>query len=277
MVVHRVNLAFAGLVLAGLAAAAPVRGAAVRDLPGFQANTLPANDDSSTAAVTLPFSPNFFGTTYSAVYVNNNGNVTFTGAEPTFTPFPLSVGSSIPIIAAFFADVDTRGTGSGLATYGSGTVDGHTAFGVEYPAVGYFRSHADKLNTFELVLIDRSDTGVGNFDIEFNYNRVQFETGDASRGVNGLGGFSARVGYSTGSASPNPMAFELPGSAVNGAFLDGGPNALIANSLNSNIAGRYIFEARNGTVSTPEPASLVLLGLGGVGAVGVLRRRRRPA
>jgi hypothetical protein len=29
--------------------------------------------------------------------------------------------------------------------FGSGTVDGHTAFGVDWLGVGYFDAHADKL------------------------------------------------------------------------------------------------------------------------------------
>jgi len=44
---------------------------------GFNANTLPPNDDGSTGLVSLGFSFNFFGTTYTQLYVNNNGNVTF--------------------------------------------------------------------------------------------------------------------------------------------------------------------------------------------------------
>ena len=52
-------------------------------LAGFNGNTLAANDDGSTAATDIGFSPNFFGTTYSQLFVNNNGNVTFDQALPT--------------------------------------------------------------------------------------------------------------------------------------------------------------------------------------------------
>src|SRR5438105_4110799 len=109
--------------------------ALARALPaGFNQTQLPANDDGSSsdylngAAITLPFSINFFGTTYTSVYVNNNGNLTFTGPLSTYTPFGLS-GGATPIIAPFFADVDTEGVGSGLTAYGAGTYQGRQAFG----------------------------------------------------------------------------------------------------------------------------------------------------
>ena len=60
---------------------------AARTNNGFTANTLPANDDGSTAAITLPFSLNYFGVTFTQTYVNNNGNITFTGPLSTYTPF----------------------------------------------------------------------------------------------------------------------------------------------------------------------------------------------
>ena len=74
-----------------------------------------------------------------------------------------------------------------MVTYGVDTVNGHPAFGVDYENVGYYGTHTDKLNSFQLILIDRSDTGIaGAFDIEFDYDKVQWEAGDASNGIDGL-------------------------------------------------------------------------------------------
>ena len=39
----------------------------------------------------------------------------------------------------------------------------------------------DKLNIFQLVLLDRSDTGVGNFDFEFNYSAPPYRVGPCER------------------------------------------------------------------------------------------------
>jgi len=260
-----------------LAISLPVYSGAILDPAGFNANTLAANDDSFTAAVALGFGPiNFFGATSSTVFVNNNGNVTFTSGLSQFTPNGLATGVGQPIIAPYFADVDTRGAGNGLVTYGTDTVNGRAAFGVEWPNVGYFLQHTDKLADFELILINRSDTGAGNFDIEFNYNTVKWETGDASGGSGGLGGTSAAVGYSNGVSGSGNVFFQLPGSLVNGALIDGGANALISHDLNSTVLGRYDFQVRNGVVvnPSPEPGTFILLGLGlGAVALGKLRRR----
>ena len=122
-------------------------------VPGFNSNTLPANDDGSTGLINLGFSFNYFGTTYTQTYVNNNGNITFTGPLSTYTPFGLTTNTGTPIIAPFFGDVDTRGAGSGLVTYGTGTFTGNGAtnastFGINWPSVGYFADHTDLLNSF---------------------------------------------------------------------------------------------------------------------------------
>jgi hypothetical protein len=272
--IRKASIAALGFTALSFAVASPVDAAAIRS--GFSSNTLPANDDGSTGLVSIGFDANFFGSTFNSLFVNNNGNVTFDSPLSIFTPFDLT-STARQIIAPFFADVDTRGAGSSQVTYGTGLVDGFNAFGVNWIDVGFFAARSNPLNSFQLVLIDRSDTGAGNFDIEFNYDQILWETGEASGGnAQGLGGFSARAGFSNGTGLSGTF-FELPGSAVNGAFLDGGPNALVSNSLNSNVLGRYVFAARAGSIDPnpePIPTPALLPGLLGMG-IAALRKRKQ--
>jgi len=243
---------------------------------GFDSLTLGPIDDFNSDLATIGFTVDFFGTSYSSLFVNNNGNVTFDSALLTFTPFPLLTTNRV-IIAPFFADVDTQAAGD-TVKYGTGTVDGRAAFGVNWLNVDYFNSnltHTNR-NSFQLILIDRSDIGAGDFDIEFNYRSIEWETGTASGGdPGGLGGDSARVGYSNGSTE----AFELAGSAVNGAFLDSNLVTGLIHNSGDTVDGRYIFNVRNGVVvdpvdPIPEPSTLALLGFATAGAAW---RRRRSA
>ena len=257
------------------ASSAPIRS-------GFDASGLGETDDGSSGPTDLGFSLDFFGVMQNSVYVNNNGNITFDAALSQFSPSPL-VDINRSIITPFFADVDTANDGIGdSVTYGQGQVNGRDAFGVNWLNVNYYNNNTyeDQLNNFQLVLVDRSDTGVGNFDIEFNYGSILWEAGIASGGDTlGQGGNSARAGFSAGSGAAGSY-FELEGSGVNGAFIDGGTFALGENS-NIGIDGRFLFSVRGGALTEPEvplipsplPAGLPLL-IGGIGLLAFLRHKR---
>lgn len=264
-----------GLLSQGIAQAGVI-------LPGFNANSYPANDDGYTGFLSLGFTANYFGTDYTGLFANNNGNVTFNSGQSTYTPYGLGSGyTGQPIIAPFFADVDTRGTGSGLMQYGTGTYGSHNAFGVTWVGVGYYNRHTDKLNSFQVVLIDRIDTGTGNFDIMFNYDQVKWETGDASGGSGGLGGISAAVGFSKGTAEAGTY-YQFPGSLVPGSFLDSNLPTGLINNTNMGLDGRYVFEVRNGGAPEPPPPpvplppSVLMLGSCLVG-LGGWRFIRKPS
>jgi Nidogen-like len=221
---------------------------AIRSIPGLSNFSLPHEDDSPSQVANVGFNLNFFGVQTNQVFVNNNGDITFGTAFPQFTPTGLnSNNGGVPIIAPFFADVDTRPANSPVVTYGTSTLCGLQVFAVNWINVGYYNENLNKTDTFQVLLIDRSDVGAGDFDIEFNYGSIEWETGDASGGSNGLGKSSAVVGYSNGSGDPGTF-FELPGSGVNGALINGGPDALESHSVMAATDGRYHFMVRNGNV-----------------------------
>ncbi|WP_229708851.1 nidogen-like domain-containing protein, partial [Tistrella bauzanensis] len=198
-----------------------------------------ANDDDSLS-VTPGFTMVIDNIRSDTLWLNNNGNVTFGSALGQYTPESLS-SIAVPIIAPFFADVDTRGIASDPVRYAIGSLEGRRAFVADWNGVGYYAAQSDKLNRFQLTLVDRSDTGAGNFDVYFSYDSIQWESGDASGATKGLGGTSAYVGYSIGSG----QTVEIEGSGVNGAFLDGGPNSLAAQE-------RLFYTIRNGQIQVAD-------------------------
>jgi Ca2+-binding RTX toxin-like protein len=245
---------------------------------GFGEQFVPRNDDFYTTGIDLTTifgasGLNFFGTNYSHVSVNNNGNITLSNSDSgglgTFTPFALATGG-YAIIAPFFADVDTRdpGTGGPVTPTPGGTSQGSnlvwydmdsTGFGkftVTWDDVGYYSRNIDRLNAFQLQIVG---TGGGNFDIVFRYENIDWVTGDASGGSGGLGGRIARGGYSTGDGS---AWYELPQSADQNGML-----GLDTTVGNTGVAGLYQFSVRSGTaageVINGTSASELLAGAGG--------------
>jgi Ca2+-binding RTX toxin-like protein len=219
---------------------------------GFGEGTLFANDDSFTSAIDITpvFGSrglDFFGNKYTGLYVNNNGNLTFTGPSGVYTPNAIGSNLFTPVIAAYWADVDTRGAAGGVTPGGSSTgtnlvyydIDAiNRVFTATWDDVGYYSSQTDKLNAFQIQLVDR---GGGDFDIIFRYEAVNWTTGSASGGSGGLGGSVARAGYSAGSGNTN--YFELGQSGNQDAML-----ALDSTMGNSGRVGVYTFSVRNGNV-----------------------------
>ncbi|MEI2722073.1 MAG: hypothetical protein V9H26_00570, partial [Verrucomicrobiota bacterium] len=105
---------------------------------GFDEAFLPANDDESsdsyfTDPISLPFTINFFGTSYSSLHVNNNGSVTFDQA----LPIPFHPDQSCECRHRYYCSIlggmsIRRAYCSEVVRFGNGTVYGRTAFGVNW-------------------------------------------------------------------------------------------------------------------------------------------------
>ena len=118
--------------------------------------------DSGTTPA-LPFSFPFFGTNRSSLYVNINGNLTFTSSDSTFN-FTNQNLLDRPRIAALATDLIIAG-GSKVFTNTLSLGGGKKAFVITYEKMGQFNSGLGQLNTFQIVLFD---TGA----IQFNYFEV---------------------------------------------------------------------------------------------------------
>jgi Nidogen-like len=207
---------------------------------GFGTLTQQPNDDGSSNLLNLPFEVNFFGNRYNNFYVNNNGNVTFNGPVGTYTPsaFPIS---SQPMIAPYWGDVDTRCSTCGAVYIGSPNA---STVVVTWNNVGFYNSNSSLTNNFQLALRDQ---GAGNFDVEFRYDRLSWTTGNASGGVNGLGGTPAQAGYDAGNGT---NFFTLPGSRTAGVL-----NLANATNVTGGTPGLWSYAIREGALPGETPSN----------------------
>lgn len=227
---------------------------------GFGTNSVFRNDDSGVGPIALPFSINFYGTTYNSYYANTNGNITFESVFGTYTPtaFP---GADQPIIAPWWADVDTRNPSSGdegLVWYTN--PDANTTV-VTWNNVGVYDSQNPPSNNFQLVLRNLApSTGTaGDFSFEFRYDDLNWTTGSVSN-VAALAGFDA---------GNDTDFFTIPGSKTEDVLN-------LVNTSNVGQAGVWRFSVTNGAVVPPGTASVPgPLPLLGVGATFAWSRRLR--
>ena len=230
----------------------------VTNAGSFGERTVTRGDDNSSSNfdITPIFGStvlNLYGNQDKSIFINTNGNITFEGALSTFNPRSIDAGLGNSIIAPFWADVYTSSGRSNVSPGGNSTGtnliywdvdDENRVLTVTWDDVRYFGqqtsgTNADtKVNAFQVQLID---SGGGNAFIIFRYENIDWTTGSASGGTNGLGGQAARAGFNTGTGT----VIELPQSGDDLSMLDLDQN-LPQSGLNSGQKGVYVFEIRNG-------------------------------
>ncbi|XP_063799566.1 alpha-tectorin [Pseudophryne corroboree] len=218
--------------------------------PFWQNDTkTPKVDDGSSSEIKLSLPFIFFGVPYKALYVNNNGVISFNVLVSQFTPeaFPLSDGRAF--IAPFWADVHNgiRGeiyyretTDRAILKRATKEIRKHfrtlsfTAtwvFLVTWDEVTFYGgSSTTPVNTFQALLV--SD-GTSSFAM-FNYVEITWTTGTASGGdpLTGLGGVMAQAGFIGGNLT---TFFSVPGSRS--------PDIVnIEETTNVNMPGRWLFK-----------------------------------
>jgi len=157
---------------------------------------------------------------------------------------------NVPIISAWFGDVDTRGVNSGLVHWQFDTAN---QLVITWDQVGYYNSQSDALASFQMVL--RGDdfvTPEGEGTIGFFYKDMPWE-------VTGTSTTSA-IGFGDGDG--------------NSVVLDGSNTS----GLNDVVANTHIWFNEDLAPVTPppavpEPASWALM-IGGFALVGAAMRRR---
>ena len=223
------------------------------------------NDDQSGPRIDItPFFPGglrFFSMTHNSLFVNTNGNITFSDALGTYTPDAFPVAAR-PMIAPFWADVDTRASSGGCTVTTAGTcvpnaedqVWWHFEPGrayITWDEVSYFNCQRDRRNSFQLILSAVEGCGGftgGDFDVEFRYNRCEWDTGGASGGTGGFltgtFGAAAQAGFDAGD-SVNYV--EIMDSRVTRTII-----RTLCEDSNVGLPGVWRFQIRGGAVICPD-------------------------
>lgn len=197
---------------------------------------------------------NFFGTSYTGLYISSNGYLTFDAPHTTFATEAIDTQTTGPMIAGLFTDLDTTGDTDSNVYVNTSTVG---EIIVTYEMVfhsGDDTSGDDALrSTFQLLVrSDQKGIPPGQGQLGFFYGEIN-DTNDVSAGF----------GDGLDTVDPREVSFA---SAVPGTTL-------------SNNPPRYYTLEGGGTVEppsgVPEPASLMLMGAGIAGYLATRRRRQR--
>lgn len=213
--------------------------------PGDDGSYIGPAPSSGPVAISLttafPAGVNLGGMTWRAFYLNINGNISFRGALGTYTPMAFPIHDQ-PVIAAWWADVDTRGGGAPARNNICFVVQPDRVIAT-WHNVGYFSSHTDRLNTFQIALVRSAGLADGDFDVELRYGQCQWTTGDASGGSGGFGGTPAQAGFDLGDRR---TALMLPGSRMM-SVLD------LCRISNTGTPGVWRYQVRSGNVTGSPP------------------------
>ena len=195
--------------------------------------------DDTSLSIALLFTFDFFGTSYSSIFVSTNGLLTFGAGVAAFTNTDLTTSPTQAAIAPFWDDLIVPAGGVLTQTFGA---PGSQRFVIQWNNVSFFSGGAagDAL-TFEATLFQ------GSNNIQFNYLDL------VSGAAGGNNGASATVGIKdAGIQGPDRLLL---------AFNDG-PNTFVGSRQSTLIQ------------NVPEPATLGLLCLALAGLAASRRRAR---
>lgn len=211
------------------------------------------NDDSSFGPQNLGFNLNFFGTTYSNFFINNNGNVTFGADTFSYSPLPLNTQTTRPMIAPYWTDLDTRSGAANAGVYLTQTAGQDI---ITWNNMGYFSVNYSGIATFQLVLNDPNNIPVGEGSIGFFYGSMG----------SGSDGHQVTAGFGDGLAAINPGEISVASG--------------YSHDVSQQVNDTHIwFNVNNGTPveapPVPEPSTFLLLGAGLAGIAGYRLRRKK--
>ena len=200
------------------------------------------------------------------MYVNNNGNLTFDDCLLAVDTKNDSTRTSPPDDRPVLGPTSsTSRAGSGVVTYGTGSIDGHTAFRRQLDQCRLFlQPHRQTQRSFQLILIDRSRHRPGQFRFRVQLRQDSMGKPAISAPVPmASGGFFGTRRLLQMAAGAMAHSLSLAGSAVARIIprYESDDRADLCRRLNSSQPGRYAFSVRNGTISPRDTATVIGAGV----------------
>lgn len=224
-------LAIAGLWCAAIAGPLAGSGSIARAQPmlvgglggttgfGRDGDSLIRGDATSAEVIfgtAFPAGISLFGTSYSSLWVNTDGSVSFTGPQ-SYRPDAFT-GSPRPIIAAWWADVDTTPGPQAGDPPGANTVYFNLSTNqlvVTWFRVGYYMNGVDQRVSVQLILRQVAGMPDGIVTIELRYNLCEWTQGMRGDSVPAQAGFD--LGDETRYLSlPRSREFDVVDGVCNG-------------------------------------------------------------
>ncbi|KAI4895043.1 hypothetical protein NFI96_016161 [Prochilodus magdalenae] len=247
----------------------------------------PRSDDGSSPAILLWNSFSFFGRSYSQLFVNNNGHLTFDQPLYSATPTQFNANSGVDIIAPFWTDMDNRGSGVisyNQYTYGSVLSRATQDIKQYYPGVNVNASwvfvatwdkvaYHDNVGTetsfqvvlisaggFSFVLMNYGDIAPTNYNVEVGYDTslTDYNVSMWSNGTSNVPNFR----YQSNVDAPGRLAFLVnqPSDAITmdnvlAVRLEVLSRYNLTDTGYKQIVEQQIFKAEKPTVTTEAPTT----------------------
>lgn len=203
---------------------------------------LSGNDDNRVTNVDIGFEVSIGQFKGRYLTLDNNGFFAFEQGvigkvypAPNYVPHLLGSSgytSYYPMLCGIWQDIDTRPTLSGKVRYGQTTIGGKKAFVAQWPLVGYYNQHMDKVNSFDMRIIERP----GGYHFELFIYKVEWEQADVSQ-VPGI------LGLWDGSQ----VIWQHPNNSSITGLLDSNPTGATHNNYGTSLNGKYVFDGIGGT------------------------------
>ncbi|XP_047233615.1 alpha-tectorin-like isoform X7 [Girardinichthys multiradiatus] len=200
------------------------------------------SDDGSSPLIQLLQTFNYFGQSYSQIYVNHNGHLTFDAPLGSYVPQQFPMYGNRDIIAPFWTDLDNRGNGNiYYAQYTSGSLLQQVTQDINayFPTLNFHATWIFIATWYEVAYFPMTGTRTtfqAVLTTNGQYSFVLMNYGSIASTL-----YSIQAGYDTTDSSNH---FTIPGSFSSNAT---GPYSVFSLDSNVNVPGRWAFRVDHGS------------------------------